>query len=46
LNHGETLKYACRVFVKGRGDDDERLMRRYVVLPVPPVIVVWNRASS
>jgi hypothetical protein len=30
LTTGEKLKYACREFVKGRADDDERLMRRYV----------------
>jgi hypothetical protein len=30
LATGEKLKYACREFVKGRADDDERLMRRYV----------------
>lgn len=28
LQEGETLKYACREFMKGRGNDEERLMRR------------------
>jgi hypothetical protein len=32
LATGEKLKYACREFVKGRADDDERLMRRYVTV--------------
>jgi hypothetical protein len=40
LDHGETLKYACRVFVKGRGNDDERLMRRYVAVPVSVIVVI------
>lgn len=28
LNDGECLKYACRTFIKGRVNDEERLMRR------------------
>ena len=31
LEEGQSLKYACREFVKGRGDDDERLMRRILI---------------
>jgi hypothetical protein len=28
---GEKLRYACREFVKGNGDDEERLMRRIMI---------------
>jgi regulator of RNase E activity RraB len=28
---GEKLRYACRDFVRGHGDDDERLMRRIMI---------------
>lgn len=31
LRNGETLKYACREFVKGEEDDEERLMRRIMI---------------
>eukprot|EP00804_Cyclotella_cryptica_P009265 CCRYP_016761-RA/>CCRYP_016761-RA protein AED:0.28 eAED:0.28 QI:130/0/0.5/1/0/0/2/0/330 len=31
LKDGEPLKYACRTFVKGNGDDEERLMRRIMI---------------
>lgn len=31
LKNGETLRYACRDFVKGHGDDEERLMRRIMI---------------
>lgn len=31
LRNGETLKYACREFVKGEDDDEERLMRRIMI---------------
>jgi hypothetical protein len=31
LNVGERLRYACRDFVKGHGDDEERLMRRIMI---------------
>jgi len=31
LKNGERLRYACRDFVKGNGDDDERLMRRIMI---------------
>lgn len=31
LQHGERLRYACREFVKGQGDDEERLMRRIMI---------------
>jgi hypothetical protein len=28
---GEKLRYACREFIKGNGDDEERLMRRIMI---------------
>jgi len=31
LATGQKLKYACRDFVKGHGDDEERLMRRIMI---------------
>jgi len=31
LQNGEKLKYACREFIKGQGDDEERLMRRIMI---------------
>lgn len=31
LELGETLRYACREFVKGNGNDEERLMRRIMI---------------
>jgi hypothetical protein len=31
LDEGDSLRYACRVFVKGHGDDEERLMRRIMI---------------
>jgi len=31
LRNGETLKYACREFIKGQEDDEERLMRRIMI---------------
>ena len=31
LEKGETLRYACRDFVKGHGEDEERLMRRIMI---------------
>lgn len=31
LKDGESLKYACRTFTKGNGDDEERLMRRIMI---------------
>jgi hypothetical protein len=31
LKMGEKLRYACRDFIKGRGDDEERLMRRIMI---------------
>lgn len=31
LGVGEKLRYACREFVKGHGDDEERLMRRIMI---------------
>jgi hypothetical protein len=31
LADGEKLRYACREFIKGHGDDDERLMRRIMI---------------
>lgn len=31
LKNGERLRYACRDFVKGNGDDEERLMRRIMI---------------
>jgi hypothetical protein len=31
LPEGGKLRYACRDFVKGRGDDEERLMRRIMI---------------
>lgn len=31
LERGEKLRYACREFVKGHGDDEERLMRRIMI---------------
>jgi len=31
LADGQMIKYACREFIKGRGDDDERLMRRIMI---------------
>jgi hypothetical protein len=31
LPDGESLTYACRTFVKGHGDDEERLMRRIMI---------------
>lgn len=31
LMPGAKLRYACREFVKGQGDDEERLMRRIMI---------------
>ena len=31
LTLGDSMKYACRNFVKGCGDDEERLMRRIMI---------------
>lgn len=31
LNDGEKLRYACRDFIKGNGNDQERLMRRIMI---------------
>jgi hypothetical protein len=31
LETGQKLRYACRDFVKGHGDDEERLMRRIMI---------------
>lgn len=31
LVDGQSLRYACRDFIKGRGDDEERLMRRIMI---------------
>lgn len=31
LKVGERLRYACRDFIKGHGDDEERLMRRIMI---------------
>lgn len=31
LNQGEKLRYACREFIKGYMDDEERLMRRIMI---------------
>lgn len=31
LQPGEKLRYACREFVKGQGEDEERLMRRIMI---------------
>jgi hypothetical protein len=31
METGEKLRYACREFIKGQGDDDERLMRRIMI---------------
>lgn len=31
LPEGQKLRYACREFVRGRQDDDERLMRRIMI---------------
>ena len=31
LETGDKLRYACREFVKGHGDDEERLMRRIMI---------------
>jgi len=31
LDIGQTLRYACRDFVRGHGDDEERLMRRIMI---------------
>ena len=31
LGVGEKLRYACREFIKGHGDDEERLMRRIMI---------------
>jgi hypothetical protein len=31
LELGEKLRYACREFVRGQGDDEERLMRRIMI---------------
>jgi len=31
LTNGQKLRYACRDFVKGHGDDEERLMRRIMI---------------
>lgn len=31
MDNGEKLRYACREFVKGNGDDEERLMRRIMI---------------
>ena len=31
LEDGQRLRYACREFLKGHGDDEERLMRRIMI---------------
>lgn len=31
LERGTKMKYACREFIKGNGDDEERLMRRIMI---------------
>ena len=31
LPDGQRLRYACREFLKGHGDDEERLMRRIMI---------------
>lgn len=31
LADGQKIKYACREFIKGRGNDEERLMRRIMI---------------
>jgi len=31
MHAGQKLRYACREFIKGKGDDDERLMRRILI---------------
>lgn len=31
LKPGEKLRYACREFIRGHGDDEERLMRRVMI---------------
>ena len=31
LRFGQKLRYACREFIKGHGEDDERLMRRIMI---------------
>ena len=31
LRPGERLRYACREFIKGQNDDEERLMRRIMI---------------
>ena len=31
LAQGQSLRYVCRDFIKGRGDDEERLMRRIMI---------------
>jgi hypothetical protein len=31
LNDGQKLRYACRDFIKGHGEDEERLMRRIMI---------------
>jgi hypothetical protein len=31
LEPGDKLRYACREFIKGQGDDEERLMRRIMI---------------
>lgn len=31
LKEGQRLRYACREFLKGHGDDEERLMRRIMI---------------
>jgi hypothetical protein len=31
LREGQKLRYACRDFIKGHGDDEERLMRRIMI---------------
>mmetsp|Transcript_30243 Transcript_30243/g.34317 ORF Transcript_30243/g.34317 Transcript_30243/m.34317 type:complete len:122 (-) Transcript_30243:64-429(-) len=31
LGAGKKLRYACREFLKGHGDDEERLMRRIMI---------------
>ncbi|CAJ1961871.1 unnamed protein product [Cylindrotheca closterium] len=31
LENGQKLRYACRDFIKGHGDDEERLMRRIMI---------------
>jgi len=31
LGEGQKLRYACRDFIKGHGDDEERLMRRIMI---------------